>query len=421
MKRTILVFLAFSFIFLSNLALSFTSGLEAIAIHPTKNILAVGGEMKNLVILDKSTFAVLKKIELNEEIVDLSFSADGSMLVAYTDSRKVFYLETETWTQKGMIEDASKAEFSAALNLLAIYNFFTEKIHLYSMTEHTSISEIALGEIDPEIIGFDVTRKQLLVYESGIEDSSEPELTDGMIPENLPDGEEEILEMKYDQEKAVLHVFSIQNGSKIFSHETFYSTTSSFACIAFGDGKNYYVNGWDDNIMVFSESGFTEVLATPNTYCYGAGYSIEKNLIISDEYIYNYSTKSFKEFKTTKSRDWTTGYLHDYVVDADGTIFGVTSKYVIFKMSLGGEMLKQEFIDLPTHLELTYIKPGTEGDVRLVLESYGLDQQKAMIYVDAILNDDKDLIVYTSEEYEKVAELEKKLDDLGCSTNILQE
>ena len=402
---------------------AFTSGLETIALNPVKPEMAVAGQMKNIVILDKATFAVLHKIEIGEEIQELAYSADGSVLIAHTDYGRLVYFDANTLKEISRLDRAGKVEFSPELDLIAVSNYgSTNEILLYSMKTNTLTMTIALGVNQPEIFGFDAINKEVLVYCKEMEDKSEPEFKDNMIPDNTPYEGSIYIKKKYDQKKAVFCVYSLADGKNILTTDCWYSTTSSFATTAFGDGSNYYVNGWDDNIMQFNKTGLVDVTLSPNSYCYGTGYSIKHQLILSDEYIFNYKSKVFTEFEITEKRDWMGGYLHDYVVDTDGIIYGVDSKYLIFKLNQKGEMLKQQFIDLPFHLVVSYVSNEKKNELLSTLVTYtGKTEAELLPLIDSIL-EEEDTIVFTTTDYAKVAELDKILDDnLDCSTAIIQE
>jgi len=399
---------------------AFTGGLETVAINPVKPELVVGGMMNNLVILDKTTFKVLRKIELGAECSEVEYTADGKVIVAHTDMSGVYFINSESGAILFHVDRAGTVAFSAKLDIVAIYNYgYESEIGIYSMTTGEKKLSLKMDEIEPEILGFDASRNQLLVYTDEMDDESEEKLKDEKILDEASFEHKIYLEKKYDQMKAMLHVYSLTDGALISSFNSWYSTSASFASVAFGDGTNYYVNGWDDNIMIFDQTGLKEVVETPNSFSYGAGFSIERTLILSDEYVYNYSTRTFSEFKIEKARSWSSGYLHDYAVDTDGTIYGVNSEYVIFSLSKTGTVLKAEFIDLPCHLVVSYIDPLKKSEVvTAIVTASGKPESEVLILVDAILKDE-DLVVFTSTDYAKIAELDKLLDDgLDCSTKI---
>jgi len=147
---------------------------KSIAIHPTEDILVIGHNTGNIIIVEKSTLKFLTMIKVCKTIEKTSFNKDGSQLWLFGRNLEekdcALSLDSKTWTKKHEI-GCYKATFSSTANKLCYkigYSSGELKIADMSSAESVGSLKTAFTKDDSHVDFFEFSTdgSQIIMAES---------------------------------------------------------------------------------------------------------------------------------------------------------------------------------------------------------------------------------------------------------------
>lgn len=381
--------------------MAFVTGLNTVAVHPTENQIAVGGEMNFIAILDASDFSTVSKIKVDAYISDLQFDQDGSHLVALTDDNDVHYIEVASGTVVESLSSVFNVAFSQELGLMAAYHWFDGTVVVYDLNTFRKKGSVGTSE-SIEAIGFDPVDQHLIIATDEVDYMEEEYVDEDDFPDFPDFASEHIYEQQHDQKGSKLVCFDVNTMEEMHRFTIPYYILDSFGCVVSGNEHGIFLIGWEQLLKVDRE-GNAELFDRSLAFSYGAGYTSDRRYMLCgstlDGFVFDTETNELVEYEAELSMDFFGGYTHDYEGSADA-IYAVRSDWAIYKLNASGDILAEAFVDFEFQLYMEY-----EEDIEAANDYIIANLNPDFVAPDLDEVDEAVLAVgYTLEEAVKIAE-----------------
>lgn len=315
----------------------------AVAVSTSAEYLVSAGDNRVLYVVDPASMEVSSRIWLGTGIINLQFNRDGSTLVAEDTDGTLHLLKAGTWNVIKKEAKAQQMATAAGVNLLAALTpdhngHFIRLLSMDDLAEKGRVT-FARGE-KVQALGLDAEGSRLVVLMESVNDPAEPK---GEKPAaDLKDLALEEFRLRHDGKTAVLSVFKVSGGEKIWEEKVYYSPSSS-GCRLFFDGEHVMVANYSNINARISPDGEVTLFRLDNSFNYGLGFSDDQKILVSgglSEGTWTAVDGLRKvKFQPDRLGGWPE-YFKSFSVAADGTVFAATSAFRIIKIKAGGSFEK---------------------------------------------------------------------------------
>lgn len=393
--------------FILSIALCFTtmSGWanyypEALAVHPTENIMVMAHGSGNLVIFEKSTYKHIKTIKVLSEIKTTSFSRDGMHLWVHgTDSQDndvLLQLNSSTWEKSYEIE-CDEVAFSSTANKVAYKkDFFATDIKIIDLTTAESVGAMKMSfskeNAKVDFFEFSTDGKKLLMAENAY-------------------GENPCEILIYPSEGFVsTPLLVVTSPSKI---------STGFGTGLCSAGEEFTLIGWSETIKIVN--GGVEVIDRGYHYCHSFCSSPDGQYFFVGSSIgravkYDRSTMKKTELGIEEMKGVTGDIIG--ITTTDGVTYHfLTDEYIVGTINADGFVLKQNFISMNVNVILDSYEPKEVEDIKKACKANGCNVEIPEEY-----DEENPVIISSNISINAAYALIEKMDeaDIYCLVSIME-
>lgn len=312
----------------------------AVAVSPDGKKLMSAGDNRTLYTIDAATMEVTARHWLGDGILALSFTSDGSRLVAESTDEALLLIDANSGAvikkedKAGRMSTALTADLVAGLN--PHYNGHIVRLFAMSdLTPKTSISFVKGDKV--AAMGLSPDGKRLAVWLDPVSDDTEP--VNRTVPADKKGLEADEFKQKNDGKTSRVLLFNTADGSKIADYKTFYSPSSSGATIFF-QGENVLIVTYSNLNLKVDAKGECTLFKLEGSFNYGLGASADQQVLMggglaAGVYVKTVGMEQTKFQVGDRLPGWPE-YFKSFAVDASGIGYGATSGYRIIRVRPDG-------------------------------------------------------------------------------------
>lgn len=341
------VFILFTVIFLSNMALAFENQLTAFCKRPASNEVFVCGDFNTLLVLNITNGKSIRTFDIGESLKDIQFSADGKNLIARSLS-EVFFIDPDTGEIIKRMKISTPRIYPNSPYFADGDWYFKKTVSVYSTTDGSEVFKYEPG-FNINNIGFNADFTELIVISGQIDIENESSL----IQEKVTNKEgsyniilNEYIKQQSDNKGVKMDVIDLKTEKKILSTILPYSFRHSPISSISKNGTNFYIKASDIFIKVNNEGLATPVIIEGTQSSTNTRADVNQQYLVADSwnggYIYNYKTNNSKLIKNESKFELTNTV--DIIIEDDNRIYFLSSDFLITELDTSGNVNSQEII-----------------------------------------------------------------------------
>ena len=373
---------------------------EALAVHPTENMMVIAHESGNIIIIEKTTYKHLKTVKVFAEIEAINFSNNGGHLWVFgvdaDDNDGLIQLNSSTWEKTAEFE-CERAAFSTIGNKLAYKkDYFATEIKLIDMTSAELVGSLKMTftneKSKADFFEFSTDGKNLIMAENVFGESPCEILvfpSEGFVSTPLK---------------------SVISRSKI-------STGFGTGLCSFND--EHILIGWSETIKAGKDSA--TVFDRGYDYCYSFCASPDGKYFFIGTSSGRASRYEFSTFKKTEVRveemKGATGNIMG-ICTTDGKVYHfITEDYIVGTINPDGFVLKQNFISMNVNVILDSYETKELETIRAACKANGCAAEIPDEY-----DEENPVVIATNIPMSAAYTLIEKMDDADvyCLVSIIE-
>lgn len=303
-------------------------GLDAIAVSPDGKFLAVGGDNRVVYVLDTATLEVNNRLPAGARVTGLAFAADGTLVVE--DETQVLRRLDLTGKVLARVEDAERLVAAPAGDVALVRGRMTR---LIGLTEFETRTVFNLGEW-PAAYAFTADGRGVVILEQGRLAEEEKRVPLDEYPAMLRGLAREEFRQRNDGRVGLLRTFGL-DGKEAKQVRLWYTSDSSGTTLRLRGGGVDVLNRMNVCARVTDDATLFE---TPLRINHAIGTSPDgKVLVLGGRAggVYDAGKPVPFELDEVPGR---AEFVTRLAVRPDGTAYGVTSAYRVFRVGREGKV-----------------------------------------------------------------------------------
>jgi hypothetical protein len=306
------------------------AGLDAVAVSPDGKSLAVGGDNRAAYVLDAATLEVRHRVATGARITNLALAPDGALVVE--DETNTLRRLDLAGKELARLADAGRLVVSPAGDVALVRGRLT---HLIGLSELEVRTTFEVNEW-PAAYAFTADGKRLVVLEQSQLSDAEPLVSASAFPSKLSGLGREEYRQRHDGRISLLRIFA-PDGKETDQRRLWYSSDSDSTTLRLRGGEVHVLNRMNVCARI---SDTVTLFQTPLRLNHAIATSADgKVLVLGGRAGGVYDAGKPVEFALDELPG-KAEFVTRLAVRPDGSAYGVTSAYRVFRLSAAGKVEK---------------------------------------------------------------------------------
>jgi hypothetical protein len=258
---------------------SFDNDPQAIALRPGSNELFIGGEFNTIIVLDATSGSNIRQIEVPEKAMEISFNADGSILLV-SDYNQVLFYNPETGEKLQTVAIEGAHLFPNSPYFINYQWYRNNTLIVYSVEDASPMYSFE-NKNPIEYASFNADFSELMIVGRAMDISGEGKLLQKKVEkrEGFDPFNNELVKQQNDGKGSSFTVISISGNKTLLDVTIPYTASTSFAFSLTKYKDDYYAIGFDMFIKITKEGLAWPIELANSSFAYAAGASPDQKII----------------------------------------------------------------------------------------------------------------------------------------------